>query len=73
VTFFSSSQGQGHIPWQIKIKEKIYVSQSAAPAAALLLLKSYIDHPGLEDIINKLRSPRPKIHKSPRANLREPK
>lgn len=72
VTFFSSSQGQDHIPWQIKIKEKTkektYVSESAAPAAALLLLKPYIDHPGLENVINKLRSPRPKIYKSPQAH-----
>jgi hypothetical protein len=77
VTFFSSSQGQDHIPWQIKIKEKntekIYVSESAAPAAALLFLKPYIDHPGLEDVVNKLRSPRPKTHKSPEAHPSKPK
>jgi hypothetical protein len=73
VTFFSSSQGQDHIPWQIKIKEKTYVSDSAAPAAALLLLKPYIDHPGLENVINKLRSPHPKIHKSPQARPSKPK
>jgi hypothetical protein len=77
VTFFSSSQGQNHIPWQIKIKEKTreksYVSQSTAPAAALVLLKPYIDHPGLEDVINKLRSPRPKIHKSSQANISKSK
>jgi hypothetical protein len=77
VTFFSSSQGQDHIPWQIKIKEKtkekIYVSESAAPATALLLLKPYIDHPGLEDVINKLRSPHPRVHKSPQAHPNKPK
>lgn len=72
VKFFSSSQGQDHIPWQIKIKEKnqekIYASASAAPAAALLLLKPYIDHPGLDDVINKRRLPHPKILKSPQAH-----
>jgi hypothetical protein len=67
VTFFSSSQGRHHTPWRIKIKGKTYVSNSDAPAAALLLLKPYIDHPGLEDVINKVRSPRPKTHKSPQA------
>ncbi len=77
VTFFSSSQGQDHTPWQIKItektKEKIYVSESTAPATALLLLKPYIDHPGLEDVINKLRSPRPQINKSPKTYSSQPK
>ncbi len=57
ITFFSSSQGKNHTPWQIKIKESTYISNSAAPAVALAILKPYIDHPGLEQIINKHRSP----------------
>lgn len=68
VTFFSSSQGKNHAPWQIKIKEKTYISDSAAPAAALSILKPYIDHPGLEEAINKLRSPRPQTPKSSKAH-----
>ncbi len=70
VTFFSSSQGKNHTPWQIKVKEKTYTSDSTAPGEALLILKPYIDHPGLEEAINKLRSPRPqtpknsKVHKN---------
>ncbi len=62
-TFFSSSQGKNYIPWQIKVKETTYISNSAAPAAALAILKPYIDHPGLEQIISKHRSP-PKPNKS---------
>ena len=77
VIFFSSSQGQYHVPWQIKIKEKtkekVYVSESVAPAAALLLLKPYIEHPGLENVINKQRSPRPQIHQSPKLYINKPK
>ncbi len=68
VTFFSSSQGRNHAPWQIKIKDKTYTSNSAAPAEALSILKPYIDHPGLEEVINKLRSPRPQNPKSPKAH-----
>jgi hypothetical protein len=55
ITFFSNSQGQHYIPWQIKTKGTTYISNSAAPAEALLLLQPYIDHPGLEQVISKRR------------------
>ncbi len=60
VTFFSSSQGKNYTPWQIKTNKGIYISNSAAPTAALAILKPYIDHPGLEQVISKRRlSPPP--------------
>jgi hypothetical protein len=67
VTFASRSQGQNNVPWQIKIKTKTgmesFVSDSPNPAQALALLKAQIDHPGLEQAINKHRQPKnaPKV------------
>ncbi len=69
ITFFSSSQGKSYIPWQIKTKGTTYISNSASPAEALVLLKPYIDHPGLEQVISKRRSSSPqsksKLPKNP--------
>jgi hypothetical protein len=67
VTFFSSSQGKNYVPWQIKTKQATYISNSATPAAALAILKPYIDHPGLEQVINKRRQP-----KSPQSPFPKP-
>jgi hypothetical protein len=71
VTFASRSQGQNNIPWQIKVKTKkgveSFVSNSANPAQALALLQAQIDHPGLEQAINKHRHPKksPKVIVNP--------
>ena len=62
VTFASRSQGQQNTPWQIRIKTKgqveNFISNSTNPAQALLLIKAQIDHPGLEQVINKLNNPK---------------
>jgi hypothetical protein len=67
MTFFSSSQGKNYTPWQIKTKQKIYTSNSAMPAEALLILKPYIDHPGLEQVINKRQAPKKILQPQPQA------
>ncbi len=59
VIFSSRSQGRDHTPWQIKIiqadKTTEYISNSAFPAQALLILAPYLDRPGIESIIERRR------------------
>jgi hypothetical protein len=61
VTFTSRSQGDHHAPWQVRIKKnkvtEYYVTNSPVPGVALDLIKTHIDHPGLDVAINKLRNP----------------
>jgi hypothetical protein len=76
VTFASRSQGQNNVPWQIKIKTKngleSFVSNSPNPAQALALLKAQIDHPGLEQAINKHRQPKKAAKVKVAANAPKP-
>jgi hypothetical protein len=76
VTFTSRSQGQNNVPWQIKIKTKngmeSFVSDSPNPAQALALLKAQIDHPGLEQAIDKHRQPKKAAKGKVAANAPKP-
>jgi hypothetical protein len=59
VVFSSRSQGEKNAPWQVRVKKnkitEYYVSDSLVPGLAMDLLKPQIDHPGLEEAINKAR------------------
>jgi hypothetical protein len=59
VVFTSRSQGDKNSPWQVRVKKnkvtEYYVSDSPIPGLAMDLLKPQIDHPGLEEAINKTR------------------
>jgi hypothetical protein len=55
--FSSKSQGVGHAPWQITVRQgkltKQYISNSTIPAQALKMLSPYIDRPEIDRIINR--------------------
>lgn len=59
VVFTSRSQGEKNSPWQVRIKKnkvtEYYVSDSLIPGLAIDLLRPQIDHPGLEEAINRTR------------------
>ncbi len=59
VVFSSRSQGEKNSPWQVRVKKnkvtEYYVSDSPIPGLAIDLLRPQIDHPGLEEAINKAR------------------
>lgn len=63
VVFSSRSQGEKNAPWQVRVKKnkvtEYYVSDSQIPGLAMDLLKPQIDHPGLEEAINKTRGVSP--------------
>jgi hypothetical protein len=60
VVFTSRSQGENNAPWQVRVKKnkltEYYVSNSPIPGLAMDILQPQIDHPGLEEAINKTRS-----------------
>jgi hypothetical protein len=62
VTFASRSQGSQNIPWQVRIKTKgkveSFITNSTNPAQALASIKTQIDHPGLEQAIEKHNKPK---------------
>jgi hypothetical protein len=63
VVFSSRSQGEKNSPWQVRVKKnkvaEYYVSDSPIPGLAIDLLRPQIDHPGLEEAINKTRGVMP--------------
>ncbi len=63
VVFSSRSQGEKNSPWQVRVKKnkvtEYYVSDSLVPGLAIDLLRPQIDHPGLEEAINKTRGVSP--------------
>jgi hypothetical protein len=63
VVFTSRSQGEKNAPWQVRVKKnkvtEYYVSDSPIPGLAMDLLRPQIDHPGLEEAINKARGGSP--------------
>jgi hypothetical protein len=69
VTFASRSQGPQNIPWQVRIKTKgkveSFVTSSTNPAQALASIKTQIDHPGLEQAIEKHHHPKTKASSKP--------
>jgi hypothetical protein len=69
VTFASRSQGPQNIPWQVRIKTKgkveSFVTNSINPAQALASIKTQIDHPGLEQAIEKHNKPKTKASPKP--------
>ncbi len=59
VVFSSRSQGEKNSPWQVRVKKnkitEYYVSDSQVPGIAMDLLRPQIDHPGLQEAIDKTR------------------
>jgi hypothetical protein len=57
VTFFTQSQGESHVPWALKIKQKTYVIDSDVPARALEALDPYLKRDVLKLLLDERSSP----------------
>ncbi len=57
--FRSQSQGIGCVPWKVTMRSgkttTDYISNSDLPAQSLKLLSPYLDHPGIDSIIQRRR------------------
>lgn len=51
VEFNTSSQGDEHIPWQVKYQRQFYIINSGVPAQALEILRPYLSQDVLQKII----------------------
>jgi hypothetical protein len=64
VTYFSNSQGAGHVPWGLTYKDKTYIVNSPIPSYALDTLWPYLKREVVIDrleqqIIDRMKSPTP--------------
>ncbi len=52
VNFFTSSQGENHVPWAVSVGEKLYIINSDQPMRALKLLAPYLKKDTLRKLID---------------------
>lgn len=65
ITFFTQSQGKGHVPWGVTIQGVTYVVPSDIPARALEELDPYLRRNILENLLSTLRNSEPLPPKPP--------